>query len=68
MLGSIGLPELMLSLILFFLFLLIVAFVVVRVAKALTPAPRTRPCPDCRRMVSTRAASCPQCGGPLTPE
>ena len=26
-----------------------------------------RECPNCRRQVSTRAESCPCCGGPLTP-
>ena len=25
------------------------------------------PCPDCGRMVSRQAASCPQCGRPLRP-
>lgn len=24
-----------------------------------------RPCPDCGRLVSPRATTCPQCGGPL---
>ena len=27
--------------------------------------PNLRPCPDCGRPISIRAAACPQCGGPV---
>lgn len=33
-----------------------------------TQNPNLVPCPDCGRMVSRRAPSCPQCGRPLMPQ
>ena len=30
--------------------------------------PKLKPCPDCGRMVSRLAPSCPQCGRPLEPQ
>ena len=33
-----------------------------RINKPPAPNPNLRPCPDCGRLVSIRAKSCPQCG------
>ena len=49
----------------------VVAVVVVLVSsqsRKSTPSnPNLTPCPDCGRLVSRRAVSCPQCGRPLNP-
>ena len=53
-------------------FVLVPVAVVVALVVALTCSrkasgtnPNLRPCPDCGRFVSLRAATCPQCGCPL---
>jgi hypothetical protein len=32
-----------------------------------TDNPNLRPCPDCGRSISVRAAMCPHCGAPVRP-
>ena len=71
MIGLPGLPEL---LIIGLMLLVPVAIVIavpfaVSVSRRSQPPvnPNLRPCPDCGRLVSLRAVSCPHCGRPLDP-
>lgn len=43
----------------------VVVIVVTTRGKSRSSNPNLTPCPDCRRLVSIHAKSCPQCGGPL---
>jgi hypothetical protein len=46
----------------------VVVAIVVAVTRNRTPLennPNLKPCPDCGRIVSLRATTCPHCGGPL---
>lgn len=62
----IGGPELIVGFIVLVLVIVVVLFVVRGAKKVLyAGGPNTKPCPDCKKPVSKRAAACPHCGGPL---
>ncbi len=42
--------------------------VLARQRNALRTNPNLKPCPDCGRFVSLRAANCPHCGSPIQTE
>ncbi len=62
--GDVGLGELLTPALLIAA-MLAVSFVVSRLRAARLQAPPLARCRTCRARVSTRAGSCPACGGPL---
>ncbi len=69
--AGIGVQELIVVIIIFGLMLVPLGILVMLfLGRRSTPHhrnPNLKPCPDCGHAISQRAATCPQCGAPVSP-